>query len=81
MNTKNYNFVKYTDVLEGKEEAIPVCFHQLGFDHIASMSEVKHAYRQLVKLNHPDFGGSPQQFIALQQAYSQALSLSRKRRR
>ena len=35
----------------------------------ANAHEVKAAYRELVKLHHPDAGGRPEDFAAIQQAY------------
>ncbi|HBF39798.1 MAG TPA: hypothetical protein DDW50_21100 [Firmicutes bacterium] len=35
----------------------------------ASKSEIKSAFRRLVKKFHPDAGGDPKQFIAIRQAY------------
>ena len=41
----------------------------LGVNSTASNSEIKAAYRQLVKLHHPDAGGDDQQMLALNAAW------------
>lgn len=39
----------------------------------AGISDIKQAYRDKVKLVHPDSGGSNEEFIELQQAYERAI--------
>ena len=43
-----------------------------------TLTEVKRAYRKLVKGAHPDGGGNQDKFLALQEAYEQALQLCHK---
>mmetsp|Transcript_154629 Transcript_154629/g.281067 ORF Transcript_154629/g.281067 Transcript_154629/m.281067 type:complete len:1106 (-) Transcript_154629:62-3379(-) len=44
-------------------------FELLGVDSEASIDEIKAAYRSLVKTAHPDKGGDPETFLAIQAAY------------
>ena len=44
-------------------------FETLGLTDTATLEEVKSAYREQVKLHHPDQGGSVQDFLELQEAY------------
>ena len=52
---------------------IPTCFRILGFDDMPTRSDVQSRYKTLVKTVHPDRGGDPQDFIAVKNAYSNAL--------
>jgi hypothetical protein len=51
------------------------CFERLNLSFPCTPSEVKAAYRRLVKGIHPDQGGSHDEFLALREAYEQALRL------
>lgn len=42
----------------------------LGTSSTAPDSEIKDAYRKLVRIHHPDVGGDPEEFKKLQEAYS-----------
>ena len=53
------------------------CFELLNLSFPCPVSEVKAAYRRLVKGIHPDQGGSHDEFLALREAYEQALRLCR----
>ena len=53
------------------------CLQVLELSWPCTLAEVKGAYRKLVKSAHPDGGGSQEQFLALQEAYEQALQLCR----
>ena len=46
-------------------------FSVLGVRPGASATEVTGAYRQLVKLYHPDAGGRPERFHEIREAYEQ----------
>jgi len=46
----------------------------LDVDKSAEESEIKDAYRRLVKLHHPDNGGNADDFRAINEAYKQALT-------
>jgi hypothetical protein len=51
------------------------CIQMLNLSWPCTEAEVKGAYRKLVKSAHPDGGGSQELFLALQEAYEQALHL------
>ena len=57
------------------ESLLPRCLVVLGLSWPCTVAEVKEAYRRLVKRAHPDGGGSHDEFLALQEAYEQALKL------
>ncbi len=46
----------------------------LGISEKASPDEIKKAYRDLVKIHHPDAGGNREQFERIQAAYEAAVS-------
>jgi curved DNA-binding protein len=50
----------------------------LGVDKSAAPSEIKSAYKNLAKKNHPDAGGDPAQFQKLNEAYSTLKDPARK---
>lgn len=53
---------------------IPECFKVLHFDRIPDdVSEVEKQFRRLVKVAHPDSGGSEAEFMVLQQAREDAI--------
>ena len=55
-------------------EKIPECFVTLGFERVPeNPEEVKTKYREMVKIVHPDNGGTEAAFIALQEAQKAAL--------
>jgi hypothetical protein len=56
---------------------VPSCLERLGLPYPATTAQVKAAYRQLAKNAHPDRGGNNEEFLALQAAYEQALTLCR----
>jgi hypothetical protein len=53
------------------------CLKMLNLSWPCTVADVKQAYRRLVKRAHPDGGGSHDQFLALQEAYEQALRMCR----
>jgi hypothetical protein len=57
--------------------ASPACLGVLGLTFPCSAAQVRDAYRERVKQAHPDQGGSHEAFIALQDAYEEALRLCR----
>lgn len=61
----------------GKE--IPVCFQILQFTEIPEgAAEVDKQFKRLVKIAHPDAGGSEEQFRALQTAREMAIEYFKK---
>lgn len=52
---------------------IKPCFAFLQFDQKPSKDELKSRYRDLVKVYHPDKGGTEEQFIKLHTAYEECL--------
>jgi hypothetical protein len=61
------------DVAAALESAHPWCA-TLGLGFPCSVDDVKSAYRRLAKGSHPDRGGNPTSFIAVEQAYREALA-------
>jgi hypothetical protein len=57
------------------DRQLPKCLRVLGISWPCTVTDVKEAYRRLVKSAHPDGGGSHDGFLALQEAYEQALRL------
>ena len=44
-------------------------YEELGLTKNATKSEIKSAYRYLVKQHHPDTGGEKERFLAIQNAW------------
>jgi hypothetical protein len=59
------------------EGQLPRCLELLKLSWPCPVTEVKEAYRSLVKHAHPDGGGTHDEFLALQGAYEQALRMCR----
>ncbi|TWT95355.1 DnaJ domain protein [Botrimarina colliarenosi] len=57
----------------------PECLRELGLAPDCTRDEVMAAYRQRVKLVHPDHGGDRRRFELLQQRLQEALRLVEKR--
>lgn len=56
------------------ENTIKPCFAAMGFDRLpSSEDEIKELYRRMVKVMHPDAGGSNEAFIALEENYRKCL--------
>ncbi|MFO0789724.1 MAG: hypothetical protein U0805_09710 [Pirellulales bacterium] len=53
----------------------PRCIQALGLRLPCSAADVLDAYRQKVKLLHPDRGGNKREFLRLQQHFEQAMAL------
>lgn len=53
----------------------PACLEELGLTAGCTREEVMAAYRQRVKLVHPDRGGDRRQFDRLQQRFREAIQL------
>jgi hypothetical protein len=56
--------------------SVPLCFVALGLEPPVDQDAVKKRFRQLAKEHHPDKGGDPKRFIALESAYRDALQLT-----
>ena len=58
-------------VSEQRENAMRVkaALHHLALPPYASEQQVRSRYRELVRQNHPDKGGSPETFLRLQESY------------
>lgn len=55
-------------------KSIPTCFAVMQFSSIpGQLQDIHNRYKQLAKAAHPDMGGSEEQFLALQDAYKQAI--------
>ena len=48
-------------------------YEVLGIEPVATLAEIKTAYKRLVRTHHPDTGGSNGSFITLQEAYRQGI--------
>ena len=55
----------------------PECLAALGLAWPCTAADVRRAYRRLAKQSHPDGGGTHDRFLALQEAYNQALWICR----
>lgn len=51
-------------------------FEQLGLPPNATAVEIKAKWRHLAQIFHPDKGGDPEIFVAVQKAYQAALKLA-----
>jgi hypothetical protein len=60
----------------GYQTTAAACLQALGLDGRATVRDVKRAYRVKAKDVHPDRGGDPEAFKALQQHYERALQLA-----
>ena len=52
-------------------------FKILELDNTASPSDVKKQYKQLLRVHHPDHGGTVNNFIELKEAYDKAMKISK----
>lgn len=48
---------------------LPDYYRVMGVSRLASAEEIKTAFREMARKRHPDFGGTTDEFVALQQAY------------
>jgi hypothetical protein len=55
----------------------PECLIALGLTETASKEDVTRAYKEFVKKEHPDKGGSHEGFLKLQEHYQQALMITK----
>lgn len=67
----------YPERLAHYSDQAPVCLSLLDLSWPCTIAEVKAAYRHKVKQVHPDYGGSHEDFLALQAAYEETLRLCR----
>lgn len=54
------------------------CWNILGIEETKSVAAIKSAYRKQAKGAHPDYGGTAEEWSALQDAYQQALNSAAK---
>jgi DnaJ domain len=54
-------------------DAGPACFRALGLAWPCTEEDIKHAYRTLARVAHPDAGGTDEAFQRLAEAYEEAL--------
>jgi hypothetical protein len=91
LEKEGYAFVPATTYVEDAEEIFfnneytkasgevrIKCIEALNLSWPCTEAEVKGAYRRLAKTAHPDGGGSQDMFLALQEAYVQALQFCRR---
>lgn len=60
--------------------AAPSPYEVLGVDPTASAAELRKAYRRLLRRTHPDTGGDPARFLAVQQAWARVGDAESRRR-
>lgn len=60
--------------------AAPSPYEVLGVDPSASDAELRKAYRRLLRQTHPDTGGDPAQFLAVQKAWARLGDAESRRR-
>ena len=60
--------------VENVLESVPAWCDILGVKFPCSVEDVKAAYRRLAKKSHPDAGGDPSLFLAIEQAYRDGLA-------
>jgi len=63
------------------QPTIPSCLKAFGLDHSSTLTDLETAYRALVKRDHPDRGGTAEQFKKLQVHYSIASKLLKRYQR
>lgn len=57
-----------------EKKLLPQCFQNLGFKYdYPSKEELDKAYKELLKIVHPDNGGSSESFISLKRSYEECL--------
>lgn len=57
-----------------EKKLLPQCFQNLGFKYdYPSKEELDRAYKELLKIVHPDNGGSSESFISLKKSYEECL--------
>ncbi|MSP24049.1 MAG: J domain-containing protein [Myxococcales bacterium] len=66
--------VPSTAAASAAPSAEPSCFSVLGVEEHASETELRRRFRALAKHMHPDRGGSPDEFVAINRAYVSALA-------
>lgn len=57
-----------------EKQLLPQCFQNLGFKYeYPSQDELEKAYKELLKIVHPDNGGNSESFISLKKSYEECL--------
>lgn len=70
---------RHSHVSPGAAASVPACVRLLGVPWPCSKYEVQQAFRQHVKVMHPDRGGTDEAFHRLYKAYQEVLALLGKR--
>jgi hypothetical protein len=58
-----------------KSNGTPEAFNTLGLKVGCTKTDIKRAYKKLARQRHPDFGGSHEAFIKLNEAYEAAMKI------
>ncbi len=62
----------YEEFSDNYVSPIPDCLHILGLKIPFSLEDLKHKYRQMALITHPDRGGAHEKFLITQSAYEEA---------
>lgn len=81
INKKIYSeYQKTTNNNKKETKELPNCLTVLGFTSFPkSLDDVKNRYKKLVKIYHPDSGGTEEEFNRINEAYKEALLLNYKK--
>ena len=68
---------KEQEIYSSKQNEFPDCLKILGFTKYPSNNdEIKVRYKKLIKIYHPDNGGTEEEFQRISKAYNEAMLLS-----
>jgi hypothetical protein len=75
----NHHDAFFTKPIEKRQNSyLPSFYEALGLTSPCPVNQVKQAWRKLVKIAHPDSGGSSEEFNRLSDAYARAIEYSRR---